>query len=90
MEMCGMASGPTGMSIAGAPTVEEFKAAWIAAGKCAKISQRDADMQENILEATLEREQEFLKTVETVCVCFPGRFQSWDLACQSTCMQFQL
>ena len=27
MEKCGLASGPTGMLIAGAPTVEEFKAA---------------------------------------------------------------
>ena len=68
MEKCGLASGPTGMSIAGAPTVEEFKAAWIAAGENAKISQRDAGMQDNILEATLEREQQFLKRVETVCV----------------------
>ena len=68
MEKCGLARGPTGMSIAGAPTVEEFKAAWIAAGKGDQIPERDTELQENILEATLEREQEFLKTVETVCV----------------------
>ena len=68
MEMCGQACGPTGLPIGGAPTQEEFKAAWIAAGKGGKISQRDATMQENILDADLECEQKCLESVETVCV----------------------
>ena len=41
MEKCQVAFGPTGIPIGGAPTVEEFRKAWIAAGKGDLISKRD-------------------------------------------------
>ena len=92
MEKCGLAVGPTSMPIGGAPTVEEFKAAWIAAGKGDEISGRDAEMQEHILEADLELEQVFLKSFEVSgnSVRFTRRFQRWNSVGQRECLQFKL